>query len=350
MESALSLVLLTLNSPVLVFFALGAGLAALSRSVQMPPIFSRMLGVLLIFAIGVKGGASLGTDGIDGRVLEALLAGLALSLGITLLAFSALSRSGVVERGDAAGIAAHYGSISIVTFATMSMLLKGNGIAYDGWMVAVAVTMEVPAIATALILARFAAAPDSVAVAGGGSMTMGRITTGRITTGMGGPGFGDMLRALGDNKGIALLLAAFAIGILAGQFDASWDEKISLELFPAVLILFLLDQGMTVGRRLASLKRRFNAQLAAFAIAMPLLGAQLGLLLGLAAELGAGNTALLMALGASASYIAAPAATRIALPGARPELYLTLSLCVTLPFNLLIGLPLYLTLADWLAG
>ncbi|MEO0761488.1 MAG: sodium-dependent bicarbonate transport family permease [Pseudomonadota bacterium] len=341
MDGALTLAASTLMSPMMVFFVLGVAFAAMSREVALPPILSQVLAALLLFAIGVKGGASLGVHGIDGDVVMKIAAGVALSVAMTVLAFAVLRRLAGLDGGDAAGIAAHYGSISIITFATMTLLLKLEGVAYDGWLVALAAMMEIPAILTALFLARLAVV-GGVGIQGGGTATLGG--------GGGGLGVGPALGAVVQNPGVQLLVGAFALGWLAGEFNAAWDEDISSGLFPGVVCFFLLAQGLYVGRRLASLARRFDWRLAAFAILMPLAGAAMALVLSLALGLGAGNTALMMALAASASYLAAPAATRVALPGARPELYLTLSLCLTLPFNLVIGLPLYLALATWLAG
>ncbi|MEM9782040.1 MAG: sodium-dependent bicarbonate transport family permease [Pseudomonadota bacterium] len=342
---------LLLASPMVIFFVVGAFFAAISREVQLPPLVSRIFAMLMLFAIGVKGGASLGGHGLDGRVLTVIIAGIALSVAMTLLAFATLCRATSVRQHDAAGIAAHYGSISIVTFATMTLMLKAEGVAYDGWMVSLAALMEIPAILTALVLARLAVSSSDVTVEmaeGGGAATMGSGASGGAAAE--GGGFGASIAAVVQNPGVQLLVGAFAVGWLAGEINAGWDEDISTGLFPVVVCLFLLDQGISVGRRLASLRRRFDKRLAVFALAMPVIGAIAGLITGLVLGLSAGNTALMMALAGSASYIAAPAATRVALPGARPELYLTLSLCMTLPFNLLIGLPLWLALATWLAG
>ncbi|MEM7496472.1 MAG: sodium-dependent bicarbonate transport family permease [Pseudomonadota bacterium] len=349
MEAALQLAFSTLTSPMLIFFAVGAGLALLSRELTMPPMISRALGLLLIFAIGVKGGASLGEHGFGGDVLVALFAGLGLSVAMTVLGFMALRATTELPRADAAAVAAHYGSISIVTFATMSLLLKINGIAYDGWMVAIAALMEAPAILTALVIARLAApsAQAALSTPDGGTTTSLGVGDSR-TEGQGG-----LLSALGtvaQDRGVQLLLGAFALGWLAGELGIGYEQDIAFGLFPALLCIFLLDQGLVVGRRLYRLAKRFEPRLALFAVAMPLAGGMIAVLLGAILGLSAGNTALLATLAASASYIAAPAAIRMALPEARPELYLTFPLCLTLPFNLIVGLPLYLAAATLIAG
>ncbi|MEM6488167.1 MAG: sodium-dependent bicarbonate transport family permease [Pseudomonadota bacterium] len=340
----------TLGSPMLVFFLLGVVFAALARDLQMPPAFSRVLAALLLFGIGVKGGAAIGTVGFGPDVATAIAAGVALSVAMTALAFYALRASVSLNTVDAAALAAHYGSISIVTFGTMTVVLLAKGIAFDGWMMALAAMMELPAVLTALVLARFAVQPapaetaglqGGVAVAGGGRLALG-----------GGDGGRSMLetclKALGD-RGLHLLLGAFALGWLAALVGADWKLDVQYGLFPAVLCIFMLDQGLFLGRRLLRLVRRFDPRLALFAVMMPLVGGALGLITGAALGMAAGNVALLATLAASASYLAAPAVTRAALPGARPEIYLTFPLCLTLPFNLIVGLPLYLAGALWLA-
>ncbi|MEL6766944.1 MAG: sodium-dependent bicarbonate transport family permease [Pseudomonadota bacterium] len=349
MDAALQLAFTTLTSPMLIFFAVGAGLALMSREIAMPPALSKALGLVLIFAIGVKGGASLGTHGFDEQVLFAALFGIFLSVGMTVIGFAALRRTTALPKADAAAVAAHYGSISIVTFATMTLLLKMNGIGYDGWMVAIAALMEAPAILTALVIARLAqpAAASAVSPAAGGTATMG---SGGMGDGGEGGGFGRALGLVAQDRGIQLLLAAFALGWLAGEIGVGYERDIAFGLFPAILCIFLLDQGLVVGRRLYRLARRFERRLALFAVAMPFAGGLVTVIIGALVGFSAGNTALFATLAASASYIAAPAAMRVALPEARPELYLTFPLCLTLPFNLIVGLPLYLVAASWLAG
>ncbi|MEL7172080.1 MAG: sodium-dependent bicarbonate transport family permease [Pseudomonadota bacterium] len=344
MDAALQLAFTTLTSPMLIFFAVGAGLALMSREIAMPPALSRALGLVLIFAIGVKGGASLGAHGLDEQVLFAGLFGVFLSITMTVLGFVALRRTTALPKADAAAVAAHYGSISIVTFATMTLLLKMNGVAYDGWMVAVAALMEAPAILTALVIARLAqpAGATAMPAAAGGVATMG-------SGGQGG-GFGRALGLVAQDRGVQLLLAAFALGWLAGEVGVGYEQDIAFGLFPAILCIFLLDQGLVVGRRLYRLAKRFERKLALFAVAMPFAGGLATVLIGALLGFSAGNTALFATLAASASYIAAPAAMRVALPEARPELYLTFPLCLTLPFNLILGLPVYLVAASWLAG
>ncbi|MEM6678154.1 MAG: sodium-dependent bicarbonate transport family permease [Pseudomonadota bacterium] len=350
MDTALPLALSTLVSPMTIFFALGVAFAAAARGVALPPFLARTLAVLMLFAIGVKGGASLAEHGLDGAVLTTILSGALLSIALTLIAFVALDRATILGRQDAAAVAAHYGSISIVTFATMTMLLKAEGVGYDGWMVAVAATMEVPAILTALILARLAVPAATPALAPAVALTAGGAATGPGAFSGAAAGMREACAGIFQARPILLLVGAFALGWIAGEMGADWQENVAYGFFPMVLCLFLLDLGLMVGRRLGRLFRRFDPRLALFAVLMPLAGAMLGLMTGQALGLGVGNTALLAALAASASYLAAPATLRVALPEARPELYLTLSLCLTLPFNLILGLPLYLFLASMFAG
>jgi hypothetical protein len=250
-------------------------------------------------------------------------------------------------RTDAAAIAAHYGSISIVTFATMAALLKANQIAYDGWMVAVAAAMEAPAIAMALILAR-APLPETRADTPTGTAAALAAGGGQIAASV--PGIAGRLRGAFSETAVPLLLGALVLGWIAGEMGAEWQGGFVERFFPAALCFFLLGQGLGVGRGLPGLARTMTPRLLGFAVGMPLAGGALGLMAALAVGLSPGSAALMAALAASASYIVAPAAVRTALPEARADLAVTLALCVTLPFNLLVGLPLYLAAAQWLAG
>lgn len=345
METALILAAETLTSPMILFFVLGVAITLVQTELVLPSQVSKVLSLYLLFVIGFKGGASVAEFGADGRMLTTLAAGALLSFLMPLLAFGLLRAGTGLDRVNAAAVSAHYGSISIVTFATMAALLKASQVPYEGWMVAVAAVMEAPAILMALVIARSALGQPALA----GGVSGGTMGTGGVAT-VDRPDLGDAMRHALTNNAVLLLFGAFAFGWVAGELGAEWQGSFIERHFPAVLCIFLLDQGMGVGRGLKSAIGQINLRLGAFAIVMPLIGAVLGLLSGWALGLSEGGIALLATLCASASYIAAPAAMRAALPEAKPEIYLTLSLCFSFPFNLIVGLPLYLTAAGWLAG
>jgi hypothetical protein len=229
-----------------------------------------------------------------------------------------------LDRPTAAATAAHYGSVSIVTFVAGTEFLRVAGVPFGGYMVAVVALMETPAILTALVLA--------------GSGAAGR------------QGLrGELVREVALNGSVVVLIGSFLIGAVTGSAGMSKLEVFVGPVFQGILVLFLLDMGLVASRRLRS-ARLLTPALVAFAIVMPLVSCGLALLLSLALGLDAGDTAVLTILAASASYIAVPAAMRIALPSADPGVYLTLSLAITFPFNLLVGIPLYTAFATGLIG
>ncbi|HEY8498767.1 MAG TPA: sodium-dependent bicarbonate transport family permease [Limnochordales bacterium] len=281
----------------------------------------------LLMAVGFRGGAELAREGISGQFLVTALAGLVLGLIVLpRLAFALLVRLGRLDPVDAAAIASHYGSISVVTFVAATHFLSREGLSPEGFMNAVMAFMEAPGVIGGLLLARRhgSQAPESARSA---------------------------LRAalrealLGGSS--VVLLGSMAVGAAVGTEGLRVMEPFILDLFPGVLSLFLLAMGFTAGRQLGKFLSvgRF---LGAFAVLMPLVGGSLGALVGSSIGLSVAGTTLFAVLAASASYIAAPAAVRLALPQATPGLPITLSLGVTFPFNVILGIPLYYTLAGWL--
>jgi uncharacterized protein len=308
-----------LTTPMILCFGLGAA-AALARSdLTVPEAMAKAMSLYLLFAIGFKGGVSVAGHGLDGQLLASLLAGVALSFVLPVLAYGLLRAITPLSALDAAAVSAHYGSISIVTFVTATTVLAQQGIAAEGYMVAVAAAMEAPAIVTALWLA-----------ARGGA---GRRMDGRL--------WHEILL----NGSIVLLVGSFAIGMITGAEGMARIESFIIAPFQGVLCLFLLDMGLVAGRGLRGARGVLALGTLAFGMVMPLLGAGLGLTAALALGLSTGGVALMMVLCGSASYIAVPAAMRVALPEANPAVYLTLSLGVTFPFNLIVGIPTYVALA-----
>jgi len=354
MNETLSLAGSNLLSPIILSFALGL-VAALARSdLSIPEAVAKGLSVYLLFAIGFKGGVAVSAHGVDATLLLSLLAGLLLSFGLPLIAFALLRVMTRLSTTDAAAVAAHYGSISIVTFVAGTSVLAGRGIPYEGYLVAVAAVMEAPAILSALwLVAR------SGGVGGAGDRAGDRIGTATPVTGKAaaaaaaGTGTGidpELLREILFNGSIVLLVGAFLIGMLTGEPGLAEIAPFIVAPFKGVLCLFLLDMGLIAGRGLRGARGVLGAGAIGFAILMPLIGAAIGLGAGVAIGLSTGGTMLLMTLSASASYIAVPAAMRVALPEAKPSIYLTLSLGVTFPFNLTLGIPLYLALASAATG
>ncbi|MBM1632720.1 sodium-dependent bicarbonate transport family permease [Sulfitobacter mediterraneus] len=326
MENLFSLAADNLVSPIILSFVLGVA-ASLARSdLSIPEAAAKALSIYLLFAIGFKGGVSVAAHGIDARLGLALLAGIILSAALPLVAFGLLRVMTAMSRLDAAAVAAHYGSISIVTFVAATSVLESRGIAAEGYMVAVAAAMEAPAILSALwLVAR-----------GGGGDSKGMDST--------------LLREIMLNGSIVLLVGAFLIGWATGEEGLAEISSFIVSPFKGVLCLFLLDMGLVAGRGLRQGGGILTPSVLAFGVLMPLIGAAAGLVTALALGLTPGGVTLMMVLSASASYIAVPAAMRVALPEANPSLYLTLSLGVTFPFNLTLGIPLYVAVAQAMTG
>ncbi len=324
MTDILALAGSNLLSPMILCFVLGL-LAALARSdLSVPEAAAKALSIYLLFAIGFKGGAAVGDHGIGFSLVSALAAGVLLSVALPFVAFGLLRVLTQFSVADAAAVAAHYGSSSIVTFVTATSVLEGRGISSEGYMVAVAAAMEAPAIISALWI---------VAKVGEGADVDS-----------------DLWREILLNGSIVLLVGSFVIGLLTGAEGLARIESFIVSPFQGVLCLFLLDMGLVAGRGLRTSGRVLGAGAILFGVLMPPIGAAAGLLMGAGLGLSAGGLALLMTLAASASYIAVPAAMRVALPEANPSIYLTLSLGVTFPFNLTVGIPLYVALASAVAG
>ncbi|MDP5217161.1 sodium-dependent bicarbonate transport family permease [Ruegeria sp. 2205SS24-7] len=305
--------------PTILFFVLGL-IAAFARSdLSIPAGAAKFMSLYLLLSIGFKGGASLAEHGIGADVLVAILTGVSLSFLLPFVAYALLRSITRLDALNAAAVAGHYGSISIVTFVTATSLLELTGVAYDGFMVAVAAAMEVPAILSALWLAHRAG------------------QEGAKTTGL----WRDLLA----NGSIVLLTGAFVIGAVTGGKGMQMIAPFIVTPFTGILCLFLLDMGLAAGRSLIANRNMLSPGLFVFGVAMPVIGALFAYAMGQMAGLAEGSLFLLMVLSASASYIAVPAAMQIALPKAEAGIYLTLSLGVTFPFNITIGLPLFLWLA-----
>jgi uncharacterized protein len=307
--------------PVVVFFLLGVAGGLLRTDLKFPPAFYDALTIYLLLAIGLNGGVELARHPLAGIVLPSLVV-LALGVAIPLVAYPILRYAGGLNRSDAASIAAHYGSVSVVTFAVATAFLARQGVSFEGLLTVFLVLLEAPAILVGVLLAR----------------------------GIGiGASLGHVARDVVMGKSVFLLLGGLAVGWVVGPDGVAPLDRLFFDLFKGVLALFLLEMGLVAARQISAL-RRFGPFLLVFAVLMPLLSAALGLATGRALGLSTGGITLLATLAASASYIAAPAAMRIAVPDANPTLSLGASLGVTFPFNLMAGIPLYHQAAIWING
>ncbi len=313
----------SLLSPMVLAFVLGIFAALVKSDLKFPDELYAALTIYLLFAIGLKGGMKL--EGVSLSVVGGpLMVAIGLSCLIPVWSFFILKGIVRLDATNAGAIAAHYGSVSAVTFSAVMAFLETAKVPVEGFAPALLAVMEAPAIIVAVFLA----------------MRCGGIGGGKAG------GFGPLLHDLLTGKGIILLLGGLVIGLAAGKKGFDQVAPLFDAPFKGVLALFLLEVGLITGRRLGDLKSA-GWRLVVFAIAMPLLHGLLGAYLGAWCGLGLGGTAVMATLAASASYIAAPAAVRIALPNASPALYLASSLGITFPFNIVIGIPLYFQFAKW---
>ena len=302
--------------PIILFFLLGLVAGLLRSELRLPSSVYEFVSILLLLAIGLKGGVELARQPfLD--LLPDILAALAMGVFLPLVAFPVLLLMGRFKRADAASIAAHYGSVSVGTYAVAVAWLSSREIGFEAQMPLLLVVLEIPAIVVGIVLAR----------------GLDRSTR-----------WGEVGHEVFLGKGIVLLLGGLVIGWLSDPEGLASIEPLFFDLFKGILAIFLLEMGLIAASQAGSL-RRHGLFLVAFGIVMPLFGAVVGALISVPLGLSQGGAMLLAVLGASASYIAVPAAMRISLPEANPTLSLTASLGVTFPFNVLVGIPLYWQLA-----
>jgi hypothetical protein len=298
--------------PIVLFFALGLLAGVLKADLRLPPAIYEFVSTLLLLAIGMKGGIELAQQpaaGLAGDMALTLLLGILL----TFLAFFILSSIGKLDRANAAAVAAHYGSVSIGTFAVAVAYLSTRAISYEPTMPLLLVILEIPAIVIGILLARGLQA---------------------------GTSWGEIAREVLLGRSVLLLLGGLFIGWAAGPAGLEPLSPLFFDLFKGILAIFLLEMGLIAADHLGGF-RRHGLFMATFALVIPPLFAAIGIAFALLMGLSAGGTILFATLAASASYIAAPAAMRSAVPEANPALSLTAALAITFPFNILIGIPLY---------
>ena len=317
--------------PVVLFFLLGL-LARIAKSdLRLPEPLYEALSIYLLLAIGLKGGAQLAVQPLS-TLWPVAAASVAISALTPLLLFPVLRAWVRLGPADAASIAAHYGSVSVVTFAVAQGVLARAGFEPDAYLAMLVALMEAPGIVAGVVLARRAAARDAA------------------SAGDGAPGrWGTLLHEVLFGKAVVLLLGGIAIGWAAGPVALAPLDPLFVDLFKGVLALFLLELGLVAGGRWHDLKRA-GPRLLAFGVVAPPVLAAIGGATGLALGLSTAGVATLATLAASASYIAAPTAMRIAVPQANPSLSIGVALGVTFPFNVLVGIPLYVALARLATG
>lgn len=314
-----------LLTPAVLFFALGAIAGGLKSDLTIPEQVAKTLALYLMLCIGFKGGVEARASGLTPELIAAGGLGLVLSFAAPFAAYAALRTFGALDRVTAAATAAHYGSVSVVTFAAGSEYLRGIGVEFGGYMAAVLALMETPAILAALLIA---------------GSRQGTAET-RLRP--------ALWREVFLNGAAVVLVGSFLIGVMTGERGMARLDVFVTALFQGALCLFLLDMGLVASRRLAE-SAKLNLRLIGFAVGWPVLSAGVALAASASLGLSLGDASLMAILAASASYIAAPAAMRIALPKADAGIYLSLSLGVTFPFNLLAGIPLYHGAARLLYG
>ncbi|PZA09875.1 sodium-dependent bicarbonate transport family permease [Rhodopseudomonas palustris] len=312
-----------LLSPMVLFFGLGLIAALLRSDLGLPEQISKFLALYLLMSIGFRGGAEVAHHGFSSLLVLTMMAGVLLSATVPIIAYIILRRICGLDSVDAAAVAGHYGSISAVTFLAVTGALTQLSIPFDGWLVAVAAAMETPAIFTALMIAHGRSGDHASSER-------------------------SVFREIALHGSIVMLVGAFVIGAISGNSGMTMLKPFVSDLFPGLLCLFLLDLGLVAGRWLTRGWSELSPATTAFGLVMPLIGAALASVVAMALGLSSGSAAVLITLTASASYIAAPAAMRLALPRANPAIALTLSLGITFPFNLIVGIPLYIALATHL--
>ena len=321
-----SLILQNLLSPPVLFFFLGVIAVLVGSDLEIPSPLPKLFSLYLLLAIGFKGGLELQHSGLGGQVLPTIAAAVGMSLLVPVYSFLLLKLR--FDGFNAAAIAATYGSISAVTFITAEGFLETQKLPFDGFMVAALALMESPAIIVGLLLVKLASPqrrPDAKEMR-----------------------WQELLREAFLNSSVLLLVGSLVIGLLVAAYSPASVVKMlpfSEQLFYGALSFFLLDMGIVAAQRIRDL-REAGAFLVGFSILMPLFNSLVGVLISRGLGLEPGNALLFVVLCASASYIAVPAAMRMTVPEANPSLYISMALGVTFPFNIIVGIPLYMTLVN----
>ena len=318
----------SLRDPAILFFVFGLLAGGVRSNLEIPPPISRFLSLYLLMALGLKGGFALAISGLTAQVVSSLACAIALAVIVPIVSYQLLKR--FISGFDAAAIAATYGSVSAVTFITAVQYLETHDLAYGGHMAAAMALMESPAIIMAVL---FASALRKRVSASAKNQSANSDTSLRTI----------LHESLTDGSQL-LLLGAMVVGILSGSEGKAAMQPFSVGLFKGMLALFLLDMGLMAARNVREIRGK-SPWVIVYAVLAPISHAALALVLAIVARLPAGDAGILMVLAASASYIAVPAVLRYAIPEANPSLYLGMSLGITFPLNILVGIPLYMSIA-----
>ncbi len=316
----LNLLIDNLSNPALLFFVLGIIAVRLKSDLEIPPNSSKFISLYLLFSIGFKGGQELAHSHFNVEMIWSVIFGIFVACAIPFYTFFILKKKLNIE--DSGAIAAAYGSVSAVTFVTAVSFLEIQNVTFSGYMVAVMALMEAPAIIIGVVLIRLY------------SDTKGSMAK-----------MGDVIRHSFTNGSVLLILGSLIIGLLASEKQALGIKPFTTDIFKGFLAIFLLDMGITSGQKLNDFFKTgwFTA---VFAIIIPLFnGALVAFLSGFITE-DVGNRFIFAILAASASYIAVPAAMKIAAPNANAGIFLPMALAVTFPFNITLGMPIYFAIAS----
>lgn len=326
----------TLLDPAILFFFLGMIAALVRSNLEIPAAIAKFLSLYLLMAIGIKGGVALSVSGLHMQMLVGLSIALFMAFFVPLYTFPLLRRK--LDGFNAAAIAATYGSVSAVTFIAAGQFLDNHGVVYGGYMAVALVIMEAPAVIMAVALAAMTRA--SLAKQGVG-------TTANIGKSSDTFSLKKILHESFTDGAILLLMGSLLIGVIVGADGYKVMKPFTGDLFKGLLAFFLLEMGILVARRIREMKG-VGPFLIAFSFLIPMLNAVIVISLSHLASLSAGDTLMLAVLAASASYIVVPAVVRVAIPEANPGLYFGMALALTFPFNVVLGIPLYYQLIQFL--
>ncbi|QIR38395.1 sodium-dependent bicarbonate transport family permease [Tolypothrix sp. PCC 7910] len=319
-----SLILTNILNPPVLFFFLGMLAIFFKSDLEVPQPLPKLFSLYLLLAIGFKGGYELDESGINPQIALTLLAAILMACAVPVYSFFILKVK--LDAYNAAAIAATYGSISAVTFITAQSFLKVLNISSDGYMVAALALMESPAIIVGIVLVRIFAPLSKEDGEEKGEFS-----------------WGEVLREAFLNGSVFLLVGSVIIGILTGERGWEKLQPFTQQIFYGALAFFLLDMGMVAARRIKDLGKT-GSFLIAFSVFMPVANAILGIIIAKCIGISEGNSLLFAVLCASASYIAVPAAMRMTVPEANPSLYVSMALALTFPFNIIVGIPLYMNI------
>lgn len=301
-----------MKDPIVLFFIMGVIAGVLRSQLRLPSQIYDLLSILLLLTIGLKGGVELAKQNVF-ELIPQIIVITSLGIIVPLIAYPILLNLGRFKRVDSASIAAHYGSVSVGTFAVAVSFLNAKNVGFEEYMPLFVVLLEMPAIFIGILLARGITANTD---------------------------WKEVSHEIFLGKGVVVLVGGLLIGWISGDQGVAPLKPLFFDQFKGILALFLLEMGLVASAHLRSLKK-YGLFLLSFGILMPLAGAVLGILTGMFLGLSEGGITLLATLSGSASYIAVPAAMRISVPEANPTLSLTASLGVTFPFNIILGIPLY---------